>query len=270
MTNHKRQWISLGTSAILCGCLCIAGLTGCSGEEEAPPVVIAPPPPAPAPPPPPAVTPIDQLMTDLSIDQRVSLPEDKAPNNNADRKAVLVFFDALARGNSQSMKGMLPLSDQIELAALVDSGAWKNTVSKIQKIQIQTGVNSLNQKCALAVIEVGAIGDQSFQPQLWYFNTEQEEPIFEAAATPPGILDKLSGDWIASWHQILADEMAMADKPDADVSISQKDLDDREDEAPTSGRGGGFGAGGGEGGGGPNRIRDPKSRPPVKAPSPGG
>jgi hypothetical protein len=224
MNRNTHRFVKYGLSIVSVALVGVA-MTGCSGEEEAP-VAIAPPrPPAPAPPPPPRVTPIAELMAALNIDPRVNLPEDKAPDNDLDRKAVLVFFDAFARGDSKAVKTMLPLTDQLELAALVDSGAWNETVSKIQAVDIQTGSNSLGQKCALAVIEVGDGAVTGFQPQLWYFTAEAQSSLFEAAPTPPGIIDRLTGDWIAAWHQILADELALAELPEDVYEPPKKNLD---------------------------------------------
>jgi hypothetical protein len=210
---------------------------------------------------------IEQLMADLSIDRRIKLPEDKAPDNEADRKAVLVFFDAMVRCNVQSFKGMLPLADQLELTALVDAGQLKPTIDKIKQVEIQTGKNSLNQKCALAVIEVADGPEINFQPQLWYYTTDSENPLFEAAPTPPGILDKLSGDWIAAWHQILADELAQAEKTDVDVAMAQRNLDSGDDKSKSGGSSPSTSGGGNDpasGGGRP--LRDPSASPPERAP----
>src|SRR5262245_50609001 len=154
MMNRNASWISLGMCLTACaGAALLVG--GCSKEEEQ--VAVAPPPPPPpAPPPAPSVTPISELMTMLNIDPRVKLPEDKAPGTDADRKAVLVFFDAFARGDANAVKSMLPETDQRELAPLIDSGAWKaSTGPNIKSIDVQTGNNSLGSKCALALIEVG-------------------------------------------------------------------------------------------------------------------
>ena len=199
-------------------------------------------------------------MAELNIDQRVVLPEDRAPATTEERKAVLVFFDAFARGNSQALQSMLPLSDQLELKALVDSGDWQRTVTQIKRIEIQTGPNDFSQKCALAVVEVGASAATNFQPQLWYYTIEQDNPVFEAAPTPPGILDKLSGDWIVSWHKILAAELELAQQPDEDVTIEQQNIDSGTDQ-PSQNSGGPDGPtppGG-------RRIREPTG-PPTPAP----
>lgn len=252
--NRNAQWTALAACAVaLAGSMLTLG--GCAGEDDQQVAVVPPPPPPPPPPPAPAVTPIADLMAELNIDKRVVLPEERAPATDPERKAVLVFFDAFARGNAQALRSMLPLSDQLELKALVDSGDWEKTASQIQRIEVQTGSNNLNQKCALAVFEVGHGATTNFQPQLWYYTLEEDAAMFEAAPTPPGILDKLSGDWIAAWHQILAAELELAQKPDDDVTVPQRNLDSG--QGPSTSSGGGGGAPGGPAPPGGRRIREP-------------
>jgi len=201
-------------------------------------------------------------MAELNIDPRVSLPEDRAPDNDDDRRAVLEFFDAQARGNAQALRSMLPLGEQLQLAAMVEDGTWNDAVSKILEVQVQTGSNSLSQKCALAVIEVGNGPTRTFEPQLWYYTTSGGEVQFEAAPAPPGILDRLSGDWIASWHQILDTEMAKSQEPDEDLTLAQKNIDSSEGApSSTSNAPGGGGTPTRSPGGTPSAPRGPSSPP---------
>ena len=197
----------------------VVGLTGCGGDEPEPAAAItrnyAPPPP-----PPPKLTPISELMAQLGIDERVRLPEDKAPDNDQARRAVLEFFDAIARGDDQALASMVSTTDRLELEAMVDSGVWRETTANISRLDVQTGSNPNDapDTCALAVIYVGS----SFQPQLWHYGIDMEGARFDAAPTPPGILDRLSGtDWIAAWFDVLDQEMALANKPDDDYRVAQ-------------------------------------------------
>jgi hypothetical protein len=241
MMNLDRKWMNVALCATMGLTVCIVA-PGCSNEPEqqvnlAPP----PPPPPPAEPPKPSVTPVEQLMVDLNIDPKVVLPEERAPDNDVDRTAVLVFFDAIARGNAEALKPMMPLTDQLELTALIESGEWQKTASKIQSVEIQTGTYEEN-KCALAVIEVGNGANMTFQPQLWYYHTEEDQPQFEAAPTPPNIMDKLSGDdWIAAWHAILEEEAMLAMRLDEIEEFQQRNLEESKDkpeqEAADSGKG---------------------------------
>jgi hypothetical protein len=236
-------------------------LTGCGGDDQQQVAALPPPPPPPPPPPAPSVTPIEQLMAEMNIDPRIVFPEDQAPDNDEDRRAVLEFFDAQARGNAQAMRTMLPLAEQLQLTDMVEDGTWEATVAKILQIRVHTGTNSLSQKCALAVIEVGDGPNLSFQPQLWYYTTSGDEAQFEAAPTPPGIIDRLSGDWIASWHQILAAEMAKSQEPDEDLALAQKNIDSSEN-SPSS-----TGASPGGGGGAPTRTPGGTPGSPPRGPS---
>jgi hypothetical protein len=221
MTNLPTSWRLMGAVALTAGTVLVA-LGGC-GEEEPPPVAAAPPPrpAAPPPPPKPTVTPIADLMVQFRIDERIILPEDKAPDNDPDRIAVLQFFDAFARGDQTTAGEMMTLADRMELDALVENGSWDRTVAEIEMIEIQTGASEFGD-CALAVFTVG----MDFQPQLWYYEGDESAHTFEAAPSPPGILDRLSGtDWIKAWHDILAEELALANRPDEEVDVPQQNLD---------------------------------------------
>jgi hypothetical protein len=236
--DRTRASLVAGLSVVALASMLTVG-AGCTKEEEQ--VVVAPPPPPPPPPPPaPTVTPIEQLMAEMNIDPRVALPEDKAPDNDVDRRAVLSFFDAFARGNDRAVQQALPEADRPQLAALVESGEWKSTTSRVQKIGVQCGSSPLGDKCALAVFEVNGGGDM-FQPQMWTYNTDDEaQARFEAVASPPGIMDRLEGDWIASWFEILEEEMRLANAADEEYTIAQRDLDTDEggeDDAGSSGGG---------------------------------
>lgn len=228
MINPKNKFIALSLCATVCaGLIAFAG--GCS-EEEPPPVVAAAPPPPPPPPPPPAVTPVEQLMAEMNIDSRVVLPEDKAPDNDTDRRAILSFFDGFARGNDSAVKTMLEPEDQPQLVAMVETGVWKDCTARIDKIEIQCGNSPDSDKCALAIIEVKGEGE-AFQPQMWKYDATEDGAVFSAQACPPGIMDRLSGDWISRWFAILEEEMSLADKADEEYLIAQRDLDNQADSA---------------------------------------
>jgi hypothetical protein len=253
MMNHRSRWQWIGIATL--GSLTLTlGFAGCSEEEPAPVVQAAPPPPPP--PPAPKVKSISELMAELNIDPRIILPEDKAPATTAARVAVLEFFDAMARGDAQSLEGMLSEADKESLKIMVESGSWAATTADIQAIEVQTGASPSDDAAALAVITVGT----DYQPQLWYYAQGGEGFTFDAVATPPGILDKLSGgDWIQAWHDILAADLALADLPDEEITVpktkdSGKSASEEEEEAPASG---GSRPGGGSGRG---KNKDPGRR----------
>jgi hypothetical protein len=237
----------------------IAVLPGCGGEE-AEPVALAPPPPPPPPPPPaPTVTPVDQLMDQLGIDDRIVMAENKAPGNDADRTAVLEFFDAFARGDAQSVGTMLSMLDQAELQELERSGDWLKTTNGIAEILVETGQINGN-SCALALFTV----DSNYQAQLWYYRGDASGYTFEAAPTPPNIVNRLSGDWIQSWHKILEEEIALGMMPDVELDPTALDQEAEEEES-RGGRRGGRPQPTPSGPGGPGGLREPPSTP-VKPP----
>lgn len=230
--NRKRN-IIVAVGNLACVAVIVA-MTGC-GSEEPEPVVRQYTPPPPPPPAAPTVTPVRTLMSQLGIDERIEMEEEWAPDNDEGRIAVLTFFDAFARGDNLVVASMLSTADRFELDALVESGDWSNTTSEITRIQIQAGYkpDDPGYACTVAMIFVGS----SFQPQLWHFRSVYEdEMVFKAEATPPGIMAKLTGtDWIAAWFGILDEEWALADVPDEELIIAQKNYDTGEDGQSSGG-----------------------------------
>lgn len=218
---------ALPLGGTIVGALC---LVGCS---DPPP----PPPPAPvvkkeAPPPPPPLTPITELMAKLNIDPRISLPEDKAPKTDPERIAVLTMFDAFARGDSARLQGMLSAPDQYELEKLVKNGQWKAATEDITRIDVRCGQAPTNDKCALAVFHVG----DNFEPQLWSYKPAAGSMEFESVATPPNVMDSLSGeDWIGAWYSLWQRDLEVASKPDEEVVIPKSNRGEQESESAAEG-----------------------------------
>jgi hypothetical protein len=204
-------------------------LTGC-GAEEAPVVVQAPPPPPP-PPPAPTVTPISELMAQHNIDPRVVLPEDRAPETDAQRVAVLKFFDAFVRGNADGVKSMLSGVDQILLESLVESGEFARNTEAITKVKVECATEDGN-TCTLGIFETGT----EFQPQLWVYTATDASAEFDSVAALPGILEKLSGEnRIAAWFKLVKAELAKAEAPDEVIEIPQTDFTAAEAETTEAG-----------------------------------
>ncbi len=107
--------------------------------------------------------------------------------------------------------------------------------SEISGIDVQTGTSPANgEPCALAVFYV----DGGFQPQLWYYTVDHDGAEFDAVAAPPNLMDRLYGDdWIAAWFAILDEEWALADKPDEEFIVAQREVGDDTARARTGGRG---------------------------------
>ena len=258
MTSHETRLLRLVGAAAACAAVAI-GSIGCESSPPPPPVVttLAPPPP----PPKPTVTPIDQLMVQLGIDERVQLLEEDAPAKEDDRRAVLEFFDTFARSDATALGTMLSMLDRLELEDLVRSGAWEKTTSQITRIHVQTGESPDGQACALAIFYVGL----GHQPQLWYYTTSIDGATFDAVATPPNIMDKLSGsDWIAAWFELLEQELALAYKPDEEFVVPQKIVSGKRGGSGSSVTPGGAPASPTGTPGGPGRRPPPRNprRPP--------
>ena len=213
--------------------LAASGALVACGEEPPPVVTAPPPPPKPTAPPPPPVTPISELMAKHDIDQRVNLPESDAPATDVERVAVLKFYDAFARGNVESLKGMLSSVDQSELDRLVETGAFKTSTDSITRIDVRCGRQD-SDRCSLAVFHVG----EGFEPQLWTYTAGSTSAEFDSVPSPPNIMNQLSGDdHIAVWYDIVSKELAKANEPDVVLEIPQKDF--TEVETASSENGGG-------------------------------
>jgi hypothetical protein len=228
MTSHDKPIALFGSAAAAC-CLLGAALTGCGSSEE-PQANVQPVRRAPAPPTPPrpAVVPVADLMTPLGIDERVHMPEDKAPATTEARTRILEFFDAFARGDDTALSSMLSSLDAAELTELVESGVWTKTTAGIKGIRVETGRSPEGEDCALAIFDDG----HNFQPQLWYYRIDADGAEFTAVAAPPDIVNKLSGaDWITAWFKVLEEELALADKPDEEFSVPQQDYTDPDDKS---------------------------------------
>ena len=218
MTNLRKRLFRLGGALLLA-----AAPFGCGSEPPPTRQAVAAPPPPPTAPAKPRATAVAELMTQLGIDERVRLPEDKAPSTTEARMAILEFFDAFARGDDTALDTMLSGLDRAELEELVESGAWEETTSHITRIDVQSGQSPTGQACALAIFYVA----DDFQPQLWYYETHEDSATFDAVAAPPNIMERLSGtDWIAAWFDLLAEELALADMPDEEFAAPQKNYGD--------------------------------------------
>lgn len=273
MTSRTRlpEQISLRigcTVALAVGTVCLS--TGCE-EDAPPPVVVVPAPPPPPPPPPePTVKSIAELMKELNIDPKVELPEERAPETTEERVAVLLFWNAFAKGDAPYASSQMGTADKRVLDGIQKSGHWANATTKIERIEVQCA-NDGEGFSTLGVLTLGASDEQ---PLLWDVTlNEANAATFTAFAGPPDILDHLSGEnWIEAWKKYVNGLFEKyANLPDEEVEIPQENvqLAESDDAAPTppADEGGGGGAGGG---GAPMRKRPtgPPERGPV-GPSPG-
>ncbi|MDA1262407.1 MAG: hypothetical protein O3B75_05880 [Planctomycetota bacterium] len=231
------------------GVIACVGLTSCAEEEAPPPppvVRIEPPPP---PPPEPTIKSIAELMDEYKIDDRVNLLETFAPDTNEKRIAVLKFWNAFAKGDSQYAGQHMAKLDSNVLAALVKKGQWEITTSKITSIEVQC--KDENEGFAT----FGLITSNGIeQPMLWDAEMSSDEATFTAFPGTGDIMSHLSGeDSIAAWKTYINGLLEKySNKPDEEVEIVQEDLQLAEGDDPASGGDGGetpAAPGGGAGGG---------------------
>ena len=236
-------------------------LAGCGEEEEEKVQEVAKstqlPPPPPPPPPPPSVTPVADLMTQYNIDSRVNLQESDAPDTDEQRIAVLLFFDAFARGDAARAGDFLSAPDRTQLERMTKSDEWDEVTGNIFAIDVRTGMSPTGDDVALGVFMVG----ENFQPTLWTYQVTGDPSLgqatFDAEPTPPNLINRLSGDdWIQAWYMIWGQELARASEMDEEIEIPSQDFTEEEDSnsggmgSPSQGPGGGGGAPG-------KRKRDP-------------
>lgn len=235
--------------AFAAGCAALLGVaTGCGSDDEP---VVQQPRPKPVVVEPVIEEPVDlgptsvaDLMAEFDIDSRISMSEDAAPDNDDDRIVVLRFFDGMVRGDSSRLSTLLSESDALILERLVESGEWdRATGDAIEEIEIETARAGGIGECALAIVTTT---DGEFDVQLWNYELVGEADaddgaIFDALPTPPDMVNRLSGgDWIATWLEIVDQEMARADEPDEIVEfeslILESESEDGDGSRPSGGQ----------------------------------
>ena len=260
-----RTLLKSSSLAVTAACtLFLAAGCGSDEEENNPPVkttrsATATKPPAP--PKPAGPTLVEDLKAEHGIHPNVKMSEANAPDNNEDRIAVLRFFDGMIRGDSNRLSGLLSDSDALILERMVESGEWETATSNIEVIEIETGRGRGVGECALALFEI----DGDFDVQLWMYEVDgdpeaDDGAVFDALPTPPMMMNRLSGDdQIATWLDIVAQEMARAEEPDEIVEFESLILESEQEEEKAS-------KSSGKRPGGPGRK---KPSAPVVNPNPG-
>lgn len=185
------------------------------------------------------------------IDNRIAMAENYAPNNDADRIAILKFFHTMVSGDTPTLSTMLTPRDRPELAALEADGSFQNAISEIGAVEVRSGITPGGDSAVVAVIQTYS----DFHPQLWRFQADEFGGAeFSSGPMPLNVLEKLSGDdWVNRWYQLLDEEIAIAMQLDEEVELPQKDLSNDSNANINTGSG-------------PTRPVAPPSRPEVEPP----
>ncbi len=164
----------------------LVGITACSKPPEPPPPA---PPPAPPPPKPEPVQ-IDPLRQAMKVDARVQFPQEKAPTSEDLARGILTLADALVRGDSAKLQGMLDPTANTALANLTSSGEWEESTGKIEAIRV-VRVNSSGEGGLVTL----AIQDPDGAYILnWSATKSGERLVFAGAPAADGVKPRAS-DW---------------------------------------------------------------------------
>ncbi|MEC8558832.1 MAG: hypothetical protein VXY94_02000 [Planctomycetota bacterium] len=215
---------------------CTAGalllLTGCGGDDKPTPVVIEEPEEVidrtPAPPP---ITPVADLMSRHGIDDRIRLMESDAPGTDAERVAVLKFFNAMTLTGNPEFEQMLSDEDQREYRTMIQQQDLQDEIGRITGIRLQCGASPDFKPAVVAIIETY----DGWHPQLWTYsvaeNSMSARPVvFTSGPTPLSVMSKLgmsklgARGQVARWYELLDEELTIADLPEQDVEQVKIDL----------------------------------------------
>lgn len=213
----------------------VIGLASCSGDsapEEPQQQVRQTPKPSPRP----KVKTVAQLQKELDVDERIYLDEKQAPRKAESRQAVLKFFNAFLNVDRPILQNMLSFSEQLEVDAMIEAGL-SDMMDKVTFLELKTGTSPEGKECALAIYEIG----MDYQVQVWYFENKSGPFTFTAAETPPNLVNRLSGDWLASYFALKEKQTELANQPDSETSYalagettsSSGSLDTNQPKAPS-------------------------------------
>jgi hypothetical protein len=174
-----------------------------------------------------------------------------APNTTEKRVAVLKFWDAFAKSDSDYLGQHMTKLDGNVLAGLIKNGTWATTTAKITAIEVQCKDDGEGFATFGLVTSNG-----TEQPMLWDATISSDEASFTAFPGTPDIMAHLSGeDSIGAWKTYIDGLFEKySNLPDEEIETPQADLQLAESDDPASGGGGGEtpatpGPGGGGGGG---------------------
>lgn len=169
---------------------------------------------------------LNDIMKRLDIDKRIRVEDgDKAPTNTQQAEAVLVFFNAMVRGDTAQLSPLMSAPDQAVLAEMVQTGEWKSTTENIARVNV--GWTAGTTPDTLSVLGFFLVGDD-FAAQLWTLSSSEDgkKNLMTALPSPPKMAEKLQGDKtearIKQWLSLNKEELAFAKANDEVIEIPQQ------------------------------------------------
>ena len=182
---------------------------------------------------------INDIIKRLGIDKRVKVEDaDKPPADVKQAESVLVFFDAMVRGDAEKLSPLMCKFDQAVLADMNKTDQWKSATQNISRVNV--GWTAGSESGSLNVLGFYTVGD-GFAAQLWSLSpAETDKPsIMTALPSPAKIDEKLQGNKtdarIKQWLAMNKDEIASAKAPDEIIEIPQQDRSVKGDSDSSSG-----------------------------------
>jgi hypothetical protein len=154
---------------------------------------------------PPPATPIEDLIAQFNIDERVWMDERQAPPTDQERIGLLKFFDAFARGRADQLRPYFGEIEQQELAYLEASGDLAQLSADIEGIEIWMGMTSGGIAAVLGLYEFA----DRVEGQMWEIAQKPAAGggyVFVAAYAPPGLSDALGRDAFDDWYEVVLAE----------------------------------------------------------------
>ena len=158
---------------------------------------------------------VAELVSSLGIDDRIYMSEEEAPRLETERIAILKFFNAMSKVDLNSIKSMLLYEDHAELDTMANEG-MSSYMDSVSLIELLTGESPDGISCVMAIYEIG----MDYQVQMWFYKGAGSDITFNAAETSPNLIEKLSGDLIQKYFELINKKSEIALQPDEETSYT--------------------------------------------------
>lgn len=189
MTRRTSTTLAVARAAFL-GLALAASFAGCEKKKPPPP----PAPVVPPPPPPPPKVEVQALLQEVGADARVQFPESSAPTDRTLAEGVIRLADAIARGDSSSMRRLMDRSGQAILDEIVGRADWAPATARIEAVRVaqlmQLGVGG--QPTALVTTAIQEPGGAYILN--WTAQPVEDSYIFVPTMAAAGVKPRAS-DW---------------------------------------------------------------------------